>query len=825
MRFHVFRVFAAGWLAFAAGVPARGGGLTPEQIRQLPPPADHRVDFGREIQPLLEQSCLQCHGRGRDKGGFRLDSRTTLLRGGDSGAAVVPGDSAASPLIALVQGFDPDSVMPKKGTRLTPVQIGLLRAWIDQGLTWDANVTLGRTEPKNLLPHEPVLPPGESTDNPLDRLLAPYFAARQFHPSAPVSDRVFARRVYLDVIGMLPPPAELDRFEADSAPDKRARLVRTLLADNAAYAQHWLTFWNDALRNDYRGTGYIDGGREQITGWLYSALATNMTFDRFVADLVDPPPGATGFTKGIVWRGVVNASQTPEMQAAQNISQVFMGVNLKCASCHDSFINDLTLADAYGLAGIYAGHTLEMVQCDKPTGKQAELRFLYPELGALDAGADKTARLRRLAQVITGPRDARLTRTIVNRLWQRFLGRGLVEPVDEMEKAPWNADVLDWLAADLTARHYDLKETIFRILTSRAYQLPAVSWREQDGADYVFRGPLVRRLTAEQFCDAVSSVTGVWPNQSAAQINFNLGRSNAPAASQFPAQWVWSRTNAIQAAPPGTVYFRKTFTLPQLPTVAFALATADNSYTLYVNGHKAGAGNTHTQIDALNLQSLLVAGENTIAVSAVNGGDGPNPAGLFVYLYLRRESPGAPPEVLDLGTDASWSQTEAKFRNWEKSAPATTGTNWHPVVVQGPMGSGPWPLTAQFESALATPAEMGRIRASLVNADPLMVALGRPNREQVVTTRPSAATTLQALELTNGQELAGRLKAGAEKILAEPAAPEALVARVYTRALGRPPGLAELPLALDLLGRPVQPAGVEDLLWAVTMLPEFQLIY
>lgn len=818
-------MFAAGWLALAAGVTARGGGLTPEQIRQLPPPADHRVDFGREIQPLLEQSCLQCHGRGRDKGGFRLDSRATLLRGGDSGAAVVPGDSAASPLIALVQGFDPDSVMPKKGTRLTPVQIGLLRAWIDQGLTWDANVTLGRSEPKNLLPHEPALPAGEPADNPIDRLLAPYFAARQVHPPAPVSDRVFARRVYLDVIGMLPPPADLDRFAADSALDKRARLVRTLLADNAAYAQHWLTFWNDALRNDYRGTGYIDGGREQITGWLYSALATNMTFDRFVAELVNPPAGAAGFTKGIVWRGVVNASQTPEMQAAQNISQVFMGVNLKCASCHDSFINDLTLADAYGLAGIYAGHPLEMVQCDKPTGRQAELRFLYPELGTLDAGADKAARLRRLAEVITGPRDARLTRTIVNRLWQRFLGRGLVEPVDEMEKAPWNADVLDWLAADLSTHHYDLKETIFRILTSRAYQLPAVSWREQDGADYVFRGPSVRRLTAEQFCDAVGSVTGVWPNQPAAQINFNLGRSNAPVAPQFPAQWVWSRTNAIQAAPPGTVYFRKTFTLTKLPTVAFALATADNSYTLYVNGHKAGAGNAHTQIDALNLQSLLVAGENTIAVSAVNGGDGPNPAGLFVYLYLRRESPGATPEVLDLGTDASWSQTEAKLRNWEKSVTATTGTNWHPVVVQGPMGSGPWPLTAQFESALATPAEMGRIRASLVNADPLMVALGRPNREQVVTTRPSAATTLQALELTNGQELAGRLKAGAEKILAEPAAPEALVARVYTRALGRPPGPAELPLALDLLGRPVQPAGVEDLLWAVTMLPEFQLIY
>src|SRR4026209_965223 len=104
------------------------------------------------------------------------------------------------------------------------------------------------------------------------------------------------------------------------------------------------------------------------------------------------------------------------MQAAQGICQVFMGVNLKCASCHDSFINDLTLADAYGLAGMYAEGPLEMVQCDKPTGKKAELKFLYPELGAIDAEAERPARLKRLAEVITQREDGRLTRTLVNRL-------------------------------------------------------------------------------------------------------------------------------------------------------------------------------------------------------------------------------------------------------------------------------------------------------------------------------------------------------------------------------------------------------------------------
>src|SRR5204863_4561671 len=175
---------------------------------------------------------------------------------------------------------------------------------------------------------------------------------------------------------------------------------------------------------------YIDGGRTQITGWLYDALAANMPYDRLVRELVNPTPESAGFVKGIVWRGVVNASQTPQMQAAQNISQVFMGVNLKCASCHDSFINDWTLADSYGLASIYSDEHLEMVLCDKPTGKTAALRFLYPQLGTLDDKTDKPERLKQFEQLVTSKANGRLPRTIVNRIWAKLIGRGLVEPVD-----------------------------------------------------------------------------------------------------------------------------------------------------------------------------------------------------------------------------------------------------------------------------------------------------------------------------------------------------------------------------------------------------------
>src|SRR5207245_1956174 len=135
--------------------------------------------------------------------------------------------------------------------------------------------------------------------------------------------------------------------------------------------------------------------------------------------------------------------------------------------------------------------------------------FFYPELGAIPPEADRAARLERLAEIITQKEDGRLTRTLVNRLWQRFMGRGLVEPVDEMEKPAWNPDLLDWLAEDFAGHGYDVRFLIRRILTSHAYQLPAVNYEPQNQQGFVFRGPAVRRMTAEQFRDALTSVAGV----------------------------------------------------------------------------------------------------------------------------------------------------------------------------------------------------------------------------------------------------------------------------------------------------------------------------
>jgi hypothetical protein len=149
-----------------------------------------------------------------------------------------------------------------------------------------------------------------------------------------------------------------------------------------------------------------------------------------------------------------------------------------------------------------------------------------------------------------------------------------------------------------------------------------------------------------------------------------------------------------------------------------------------------------------------------------------------------------------------------------------------PAAELGPTSAAPWKLDEQLAATLAMSKAHSDVRTSLVAADPLTLALGRPPREQVLTTRASAATTLQALELTNGDTLSKVLKKGAEKVLAQkPASNRELVMRLYTRALSRKPTPAELKLADELLGQSMQKDQVEDLLWSLAMLPEFQLIY
>ena len=304
----------------------------------------------------------------------------------------------------MVTTTDAEVRMPKDKPPLPEATVQTLREWIDAGLPWEAGFTFAvRDYEPPLRPRRPELPPAvDGRTNPIDRILDAYLNEHGVTRPEALDDAAFLRRVYLDLVGLLPTPEQLHAFLANDDPAKREQLIDELLADNRAYAEHWLTFWNDLLRNDYEGTGYIDGGRKQISGWLYRALSTNMPFDQFVRELISPSPESEGFIRGIKWRGNVNASQKREVQFAQNVSQVFLGINMKCASCHDSFIDRWTLAETYGLAAITADGAAGDVPLRQADRQNGRARVDVPR-----AWADRSASAARRTASPTGRTDDR----------------------------------------------------------------------------------------------------------------------------------------------------------------------------------------------------------------------------------------------------------------------------------------------------------------------------------------------------------------------------------------------------------------------------------
>lgn len=490
------------------------------------------LDFVHEVVPILKKHCASCHTNGTYKGSVSFDTRQALIQS----KAVVSGDSKKSELIKRITSNDAAERMPPKGPALGEKEVQILARWIDSKLPWDDTFTFKvETYVAPLKYREVKVPAGNG--HPIDRILDPYLAKQKTGTLPLVTDDIFYRRASLDIVGLLPLPEEIESFIASADPQKREKLVESLLNDNRAYTDHWLCFWNDLLRNEYKGTGYIDGGRKQITSWLYNAILTNKPYDQFVRELIKPTPDSEGFIKGIKWRGRVNASQVAELQFSQNISQVFFGVNMKCASCHDSFIDNWKLDDAYALAAIVSDKPLEIYRCDKATGKTAVAGFLWPELGSIDSKLPKDKKLEQLASLVTHPDNGRFSRTMANRIWQKLMGRGIVHPVDMMANKPWNDDLIDYLAGYFKENKYDLKKLIGHITSSRAYQYKAATFAEEPASEnYVFNGPMYKRMTAEQFMDAVWLVTGTAP-----------AKADAPLPKDIPAASGSAKRNMIRA--------------------------------------------------------------------------------------------------------------------------------------------------------------------------------------------------------------------------------------------------------------------------------------
>lgn len=842
-------------------------------------------DFAHTVVPILKKHCIACHAGNEKKGGFSINTRETLVRGGESisGVGLNGKSSAAEMLRAVAQGVrerietqDQDLRMPPEGAGLTVEEKGVLVAWIEQGMVWEPGFSFGeRSYEPPLRPRGVELPPGQSLDrmHPIDRILdrVRVEGGREVLPV--VDDRTFVRRAYLDLIGLLPTPEQTEGFVTSESLSKREDLVRELLGRDIEVAEHWLTFWNDLLRNDYTGTGFITGGRTQITKWLYEGLVTNKPYDQMVRELIAPASAeSAGFSAGIKWRGEVSAGQTVEIQFAQSVGQAFLGINLKCASCHDSFIDRWTLKDAYGIAAVYANQPLVIHRCDKSTGEQAKAGWLYPELGQVDSNAAQPERLKQLAELMTHRENGRFARTIVNRIWHRMMGRGIVHPTDAMETEPWNEDLLDMLSNEFVSSEYDLRKLIEIIATSKAYQSPAERLDGDQAIEaYSYAGTRGKRLTAEQFVDAVWQLTGAAPSKYDAGVvrvappkkvvaveKVSDGEDAiawliqaARGAREADGEWIWgpSAKGAPGPAANETVWFRKMFDLPFEVDRASGTITCDNSYRLWINGQLVVEDGNWEGVEVFSAKELLRPGQNEILVEGKNGGSGPNPAALYFEWILAglddkrgqfAKSEEQRSSILRIVSSTEW-------QCFTGGGIAPEGTDRSSIGWESPVrASGPWgerlrdEISRKMIEGLEGQGKM--VRASLVKADFLMRSLGRPNRDQIVTVRPTELTTLEAMDLSNGETLAEWLRFGGKRWMSgvmlrgelegEPKGLDRdrelwrreLIDPLYLYALSRRPTELELSAVYEAVGPRLEREDVEDLIWSLLMLPEFQYV-
>ena len=759
--------------------------------------------------PILKKHCAECHTDGNKKGGLSINTRVEFLAGGEGGEVAIAGNAAESFFLELTGSADLDERMPPKGPGVSASELAILKQWVQEGMDWDESYTLGSSgwEPP-LKPRIVTLPPAlENRDHPIDRIVDAYHLKKNATPPALASDSLFLRRAYLDIIGILPSPKELLNFIKNPSPSKQAQVIDLLLEREIAYADHWLTFWNDLLRNDYTGTGFITKGRTQITSWLYAALRSNKPYDQMTRELIDAEEDAAGFVNGIKWRGNVNASQTRNMQFAQNVSQVFLGINMKCASCHDSFIDRWTLQEAYDLAAIFADKPLELERCDLPTGKMAKPRWMFPELGQVDPKADKKKRLQQLATLMTHPENGRFTRTIVNRIWAQIMGRGIVHPVDAMHTKPWNEDLLDFLALQFAKEGYDLKKFLRFVMTSHAYGGKSDRLEAEPGTDYVFHGPVPKRMTAEQLMDSIWQVTQTHPTRADAKVDrspgFRSHDSTLTRDSRKPkninAFWIWGQDSQARK-----VKLRTWVDLPSTPKTASLLATCDNAFSLQVNGQFVTSSKEWNKPMYHEVSNFFQTGKNLIEVDAEMFGGGAGFIAQFIF---------------ETGKQAIMIETN---KDWE----FLLDKDWIAATEVHPYGSGPWqrPLEKAQQTPPGTNHNDPSIRASLVKNDFLMRSLGRPHRDQVVTSRPAELTTLQAIDLANGNILSQYLQQGAKRITRDETDTKDFIDWLFQYTLARLPTNGEKQVLASIVQNPQNPKQVEDLLWLVFMQPDFQII-
>lgn len=337
------------------------------------------TNFKRDILPILENRCIDCHGPDTQEANLRLDSTLSAMRGGDSGEpAVVPGDSKASYIIARVLSENEKHRMPPDSDPLPAAEVNKLRRWIDDAEHWREAIAATKetkTDHWSFQPLTKPTPPGDDA-NPIDAFIDAKRKASGLHASAPASRRQLVRRAYLVMHGLPPTPAQTARFENDTKPDAWPRLVKELLA-SPQYGERLATVWLDLVH--FGETNGYETNRERPNAWRYrdwviDSFNADKPYDQFIVEqLAGDAVGAdvaTGFL--VAGPNDIVKGQDPQLRLVQRQDELadmihttgasFLGLTLGCARCHNHKFDPVSQTDFYAMQAVFAG----VVHADRP---------------------------------------------------------------------------------------------------------------------------------------------------------------------------------------------------------------------------------------------------------------------------------------------------------------------------------------------------------------------------------------------------------------------------------------------------------------------------
>jgi len=353
--------------------------ISPVLAEDLPPAATGTIDYETQIKPIFESKCLDCHGEDTQEGKFRLDRKSSLVRGGDSGEpAILPGNSAESHLIRLVSGMESGLVMPPEGNdRLTGAEIGLLRAWIDQGAVWPgAHGAVGEektaTDHWSFQPLAAVVPPALQSEwirNPIDAFVLDRLHQHHLQQSPPADRRTLIRRIYLDMLGLPPTPEQVQAYVEDESADATQKLIEQVL-ESPHYGERQARYWLDLVR--FAETYGFETNRERPYAWHYrdyviESFNSDKPYDQFVKEQLAGDTFGDLRGLGYLVAGASDQVKSPDvnltlMQRQNELDDminttgtVFQGLTLGCARCHNHKFDPITQTDYYALQAIFAG--------------------------------------------------------------------------------------------------------------------------------------------------------------------------------------------------------------------------------------------------------------------------------------------------------------------------------------------------------------------------------------------------------------------------------------------------------------------------------------